>query len=224
MNTRISLGLAILILTSACSGGGGSSSTAPPPPPAAPAALAYEDPTGDGWKLVRDYTSTSTRLVLNLVGPSDLKARGVGFNLQKGSGLGFGTFPDGGYANDTGVFELKGSNANFEPYAGTAADPVLFVSAPLASGDVLSTGIFQKDRSYPAKGLTQPLVQIVLEVAAQGSSSGGSGLTDPYGLKVIKARMIPDDIGGGDFVLTPTAIAKAKMVDIDIAVGKITYK
>ena len=100
---------------------------------------------------MRDASSTSTRLVLNLVGPSTLKSRGVGFNLKRGSGLAFATFSDGGWAHDTGVFQLKGSNPNFEPYAGTAADPVLFVSAPLASGDVLSTGIFQKDRTFPAK-------------------------------------------------------------------------
>jgi hypothetical protein len=222
MNTRFAIGLAILILASACSGGGSGSSTTPPPPAHAAPSLAYQDPTGEGWKLVRDYSSTSTRLVLNLVGPSGLKARGVGFNLQKGAGLTFATFANGAYANDTGVFELKGSNANFEPYAGTDADPVLFVSAPLAAGDVLSTGIFQKDRSYPAKALTQPLVQIVLEVAqglaGPGSAAGG------LGLKVVKARMIPDDIGGMDFQLTPTVIAKAKLLDIDIAVGTVTYQ
>jgi len=221
MNTRISVGLAILVLLSACGGGGGS--TSPPAPPAAPS-LAYEDPAGDGWKLVRDYTSTSTRLVLDLVGPADLKARGVGFNLQKGSGLIFGTFADGGYASDTGVFELRGSNANFEPYAGTDADPVLFASAPLASGDVLSTGIFQKDRSYSAKSVTQPLVQIVLEPSAPNPVTSSHPALDPYAIRVIKARMIPDDIGGMDFQLTPTVIAKARLVDIDIAVGKITYK
>ena len=42
-------------------------------------------------------------------------------------------------------------------------------------------------------------------------------------LQVVKARMIPDDIGG-DFTLTPTVIAKAKMVDIEVAVGLISYK
>ena len=220
MNTRVSIGLAILILASACSGGGSGS---PPALPPVPTTLSYQDPTGDGWKLVRDYTSTSTRLVLDLVGPTGLKARGVGFNLQKGAGLVFGTFAGGAYANDTGVFQLKGSNANFEPYAGTDADPVLFVSAPLSSGDVLSTGIFQKDRSYGGKELTQPLVQVVLEVAVPGSSGAADGAADPYSLKVIKARMIPDDIGGMDFQLTPTVIAKARLVDIDVAVGKVTY-
>ena len=73
----------------------------------------------------------------------------MGFNLKRGSGLAFATFSDGGWAHDTGVFQLKGSNTNFEPSAGTAADPVLFVSAPLTSGDVLSTGIFAEGPDLP---------------------------------------------------------------------------
>jgi hypothetical protein len=104
---------------------------------------------------------------------------------------------------------------------------VLFVSAPLTSGDVLSTGILQKDRTFPAKSLTQPLVQVAIALAPGGAGATPSGPGgDPYMLQVVKARMIPDDVGGFDFTLTPTVIAKAKMVDIDIdvAVGLISYK
>jgi hypothetical protein len=218
MRIRILLGCALLGLLNACGGGGGDS-TPPPPVATAPTSLSYADPTGDGWKLVRDYTSTNTLLVLNLVGPSTLKARGVGFNLKRGSSLAFGTFADGAYAHDTGVFQLKGSNPNFESYAGTDADPVLFVSAPLASGDVLSTGIFQKDRTNAAKDLTQPLVQIAIALAPNAPAGAGA---DAYALQVIKARIVPDDIGGMDFQLSTDVIAKAKMPDIQVAVGQIT--
>jgi len=214
MNIRILISCAVLGLVSACGSG---RTSAPAPVAVMQSTLSYVDPSGAGWKLVRDYTSTSTRLVLDLVGPANLKSRGVGFNLKRGGGLAFATFADGAYAQDTGVFELKGSNSNFEPYAGTPADPVLFVAAPLPSGDVLSTGIFQKDRTYAAKSLTQPLVQVALELAPGGSANGPL-----VALQVVKARMIPEDIGG--FELTPTVIAKAKMVDIDVAVGTITVQ
>jgi hypothetical protein len=217
MRTRIIVTCALLAVLSAC--GGGSSSAPPPPAAVAPTSLSYTDPTGDGWKFVKDYSSTSTMLVLDLVGPSTLTARGVGFNIKKGSSLSFAKFPNGAYAHDTGVFQLKGSNANWESYAGTDADPVLFVSAPLASGDVLSTGIFQKDRTYAAKSLTQPLVQIAIALAPNAPAGAAA---DAYALQVIKARIVPDDIGGMDFTLTTDTLAKAKMADIQITVGQIS--
>jgi hypothetical protein len=90
---------------------------------------------------------------------------------------------------------------------------------------VLSTGIFQKDRTFAAKSLTQPLVQVAIALAPGGAGATPSGPGgDSYALQVVKARMVPDDIGGFDFQLTPAVIAKAKMADIDIAVGLINYK
>lgn len=235
------ISLALVGLLAACGGGGedDSATTTTPSdattdadaqgaaggPPATK--LNYTDPAGTGWRLVRDSSSTDTRLVLNLIGPSGLTSRGVGFNLKKGTGVTFGKFGDGGYANNTGVFELKGSNSNYEPYAGTDADPVLFVSAPLKSGEVLSTGIFQKDRTRSPKDLTQPLLQVALELptpqtgGSPGSLAAGLRRGQTVALSVIKARMVPADIGAMDFMLSPEAIAKARMVDISIEVGAL---
>jgi hypothetical protein len=126
-------------------------------------------------------------------------------------------------SHDTGVFELKGSNSSFEPYAGTDADPVLFVSAPLTSGKVLSTGIFQKDRTYSAKDAAQPLVQVAIELVpgSPGIPPDATNQSAAYGISVLKARMIPADIGAPDFILTPEAIAKAKLQDIAVDAGTI---
>jgi hypothetical protein len=224
MNTKL---LSTLALFAALSGCGGGDSTPPPPPPApapmaAPTRLAYTDPTSSGWRLVKDASSTSTRLVLDLVGPAGTPTRGVGFNLKRGMGLAFGKFDNGGYAHDTGVFQLKGSNPNFESYAGTDADPVLFASAPLKSGDVLSTGIFQKDRTNGAKDSAVPLVQVVVTLAdfTKVDPAAVAAATDPYGLHVIKARIVPSDIGG--FTLTTEVLKKARMVDITVDTGTVT--
>ena len=156
--------------------------------------------------------------------PAGTQTRGVGFNLKRGMGLAFTTFPNGGYALDTGVFQLKGTNTNFEAYAGTDADPVLFASAPLKSGDVLSTGIFQKDRTNSPKDSAAPLVQVAVTLAdfAKVTVDTVNASTDPYGLHVVKARIVPADIGGMNFVLTTDVIKKAKMIDVAVDVGVIT--
>jgi len=228
MNTKLLTTLALLSALSGC-GGGDSTPPAPAPVPApspapvaAPTTLGYTDPTSSGWRLVKDAASTPTRLVLDLVGPAGTPTRGVGFNLKRGMGLAFGKFDNGGYAHDMGVFQLKGTNSNFESYAGTEADPVLFVSAPLKSGDVLSTGIFQKDRSNGAKDSGAPLVQVVVTLAdlTKVDPAAVAAATDPYGLHVVKARIVPSDIGG--FNLTTEVLKKARMVDVPVDTGTIT--
>jgi hypothetical protein len=179
--------------------------------------LIYTDPAGTGWRLVRQDGSTDRRIVLGLVGPAGTTSRGVGFNLGLGKGLHFGSFAGGGLARDTGVFQLKGSNLNFESYAGTEADPVLFASR-LKSQKLLTTGIFQKDRTYAAKPLDKPVVQVIVELDETSSVQQGTKVE----LVVLKARTIPDDIGGKDFHIDMETLQKAKMADVTIEVGALT--
>ena len=222
MNLKLLAPVLLAAALAAC--GGGSTPAAAPPPTVTPTSMTYTDPTGTGWRLVRDAASTPTRLVLDLVGPEGTQTRGVGFNLKRGMGLAFGKFDNGGYARDTGVFQLKGTNANFESYAGTDADPVLFVSAPLKSRDVLSTGIFQKDRTNGPKDSTAPLVQVVVTLADFNATNVATvnASSDPYGLHVVKARIVPSDIGGANFQLTTDTLKKARMQDITVDTGTVT--
>jgi hypothetical protein len=226
MNSKLISSFALAATLAACGGDdNGTPAPPPPPPPAvAPTHLSYTDPTSTGWRLVKDASSTDTKIVLNLVGPAGIQTRGVGFNLKKGMGLAFGKFASGAYALDTGVFQLKGTNTNFESYAGTAADPVLFVSAPLKSGDVLSTGIFQKDRTNAPKDSAAPLVQVAVTLAdfTKVDFNAASASADPYGLHVVKARIVPADIGGMNFSLSVDVLKKAKLVDIAVDAGAIT--
>jgi hypothetical protein len=218
MNRYLSHGLAALAITLVAGCGGGSDS-APASAPGSKVAtsISYTDPSGSGWRLVKQESSTSTRVVLGLVGPSGTTSRGVGFNIGAGYGVHFATFTDGNYAKDTGVFQLKGSNPNFEPYAGTDADPVLFASR-LKGDKLLTTGIFQKDRSYSAKPLAAPVVQIAIELDQLTRLTQGAQVS----LTVLKARMVPADIGGMDFQLDMETLAKAKMQDITVEVGRLT--
>jgi hypothetical protein len=202
-------GLALAI-SLACGGGShtpAASATQPAPPAQG---LVYTDPTGSGWRLVKDSTSTGTRLLLNLLGPTGVKTRGVGFNLQAPSTVKFGTFSNGLPISDPGVYQLLslGSTDPTEPVALTGG---------VKKGNLLSVGIFQKDRDQAAQESGVALCQIAIEFDPATNLAKGSVLT----LSIPKAKVIPEDIGQ----VTDdrwTLDKKMRMADISIAVGTLT--
>jgi len=187
--------------------------------PANPAAsLVYTDPSTSGWRLVKDSSSTSKRLVLNLVGPVGLKSRGVGFNLKAGDGVSFGLFPNAWHANDLGVFQLL--NYHRRPdFPADEPEPTFF-AAGVKPGNLLTVGIFQKDRLIDAKAVGSPMLQIALELPAGSILAAG----DTVSLSVTKARMIPEDIGTvtqDGWYNDAEVMAKSKVQDIQVAVGTL---
>lgn len=202
-----------LILGLAC--GGGHTSSAPAASAANPAkGLSYTDPVSTGWRLVKDGTSTPTRLVLNLVGPSELNTRGAGFNLKAAAGIRFGTFPETAMpVKDGGVYELlnvfKPTHDPLEPVA---------VFGGLKAGNLLTVGVFQKDRQASAKASGGTLLQIALELEAAGTLAAG----DKVPLTVMKARYIPEDLGAYRDVPSAEMVAKGHLVDLSLAVGTLS--
>lgn len=203
----LALGGLLLSLSLAC--GGGATTSAPAPAPAAATGFAYTDPAGSSWRLVKDASSTPTRLVLNLVGPAGTVTRGVGVHLQAPSTVKFGTFANGLGINDTGVLDLL-SDAN-DP-----SEPVALV-AGLKSGNVLTAGIFQKSRTKAAKDAAAALCQFALTFDATAGLKTGDALP----LVVLKARVIPEDIGSPADDLR-VLDQKMKMADITVAVGSLS--
>ncbi|HTL98550.1 MAG TPA: hypothetical protein VL181_07080 [Holophagaceae bacterium] len=212
------LSLVLLGSALACGGGAGGSQASATAPATR---LSYSDPSGTGWRLVKDGSSTPARLVLDLVGPAGLKTRGAGFNLVAPKGIRFGTFPsadpvpDVGVTDfpirDTGVYELKNTDNLGDPL-----EPVL-LSGGVKPGNLLTVGIFQKDRRATAKDSGVPLCQIALELDPAAHLDAGV----PLPLSVVKAKYIAEDIGA--FSITPTAemVTKAKPVDFTLAVGQL---
>lgn len=210
------------------------------PPPAAPGAptptagksLVYTDPVSTDWRLVKDDASTSTSLVLHLVGPKGVKARGVGLNLLSDGSIKFHKFSDadpmkdGNYLKDTGVFQLKLTNSRYSTDLSWMVEPIIFAGGTKSGGKLLTVGIYQKDRAETAKAVSDPvqqpngLLQIGIDLPATNGPASGSVIP----LRVIRARIIPEDIG--QLPVNPTdtynsVLDKFHMEDIQIAVGTL---
>jgi hypothetical protein len=196
-----------LLLSSILSLGCGSGTSGP----TAATGLDYADPVGTGWRLVKDSSSTSSRLVLNLVGPAGLLTRGVGFNLQAPATVKFGLFPNRLPINDMGVYQLL-SNVG-DPY-----EPVALIGG-VKPGNLLSVGVFQKGREKAAKDSGAPLCQIALQLDAAARLSAG----DQIALVIPKAKSVPQDIGS-ETDGPRTLSGKVRMTDIAIALGTLSAK
>ncbi len=211
-NASLKLALSSLVLLGfvACGGGSSSAPAAAPAPKAT--GLAYTDPTGTGWRLVKDSSSTATHLVLNVVGSTTLKSRGLGFNLKSDGNVKWGKFGDGTYVQDPGVLEL--GEQGLTP--GDPGDPV-FRNAGILKSGIFTVGVFQKDRRLPAKASDQPLFRVAIDfdAATTGKLDTGTAIA----LAVTKAKIIPEDVGGLD--LTWETVAKSRTEAITLAVGTL---
>lgn len=207
------LALAVLV------GCGGSSSPDQPAAPRLAKSLSYTNPTAAAgeWSLVQDARTTSTHLVLNLMGPSDgTRYRGVGFTLQADPArISFAQFTgtDGakvGYYKDWGTFLDRNAD-------GIQDVPTVLQSGGV-SGGKLMVGIFQlKDDQMwlgrggtPARDCSAGVLQIAIDLDPVLEALPG---TVP--LTVVKARVIPDRV---NTVLT------RKTVDVPLKVGVLELK
>jgi hypothetical protein len=218
--SRLALSAAVLGLLAAC--GGHSTPRAATPAPVA-TGLDYVDPDPSAdWRLVRDPSSTVTRVVLNLVGPSGMKGRGVAFNLRSDGTVKFAKFANGSYINDLGVFRLTNKYGAISVMTGAFAtnDVGTIVGGVKEGGRVLTVGAFQKDRRWPAQALDQPLYQIAIAFDSAQALPQGT----PIPLAFVKARSIPEDIG--DNPEDPGASVASwayqyRIDDVKVAVGKL---
>lgn len=194
-----------------------------PPAPTTSSGFTYTDPQGTGWRLVKNASSTSTHLVLDLVGPADQKGRGVGFNLRSDGSVKFARFSNGSYVHDLGVFALGNKTGPVSIYGGLAAkDVFIAVGGVKEDGKLLTVGVFQKDRRQPAQQLGVPLYQVAIDFDADRTGPLAPGTRLP--LTLVRARSIPGDIGDSPDSKTfdtYTVFDKYRIDDVSIAVGTL---
>lgn len=194
-----------------------------PPPPTTSSGLAYTDPQGTGWRLVKNASSTATHLVLDLVGPTDQKGRGVGFNLRSDGSVKFARFANGTYVNDLGVFALGNKTGPLSMGGGLATQDVfLAVGGVKEDGKLLTVGVYQKDRRHSAQKLGVPLYQVAIDFDEEHAGPLAPGTSLP--LTLVRARSIPEDIGENPDSKTFdmfTVYDKYRIDDVSIAVGTL---
>jgi len=148
-------------------GGGSSSSTGSTSTAASSAqALAYTAPTSTGYRLVRNASSTSTHLVLDLVGPSGTQIQGGLFTFSADS-----TKATWGNPGGSDTYVLEGSALSL----GTG---IKLLKSQM-SGQTLTAAIYQKGSTAAATLGSAPVLSVALDLKS-GASVGSLSLTCTY--------------------------------------------
>lgn len=114
--------------------------------------ISYADPTGTGWKLVKNTgMSTATRLVLDLVAPAGEKSHGVDLNLSADA-------PRATWAKLAGGDSEYALNLAYDLGSG----PQLFKST--ARDNDLFVGVFQKGATAPAAEAAGAVLTVALDL------------------------------------------------------------
>ena len=177
-------------LFAACGGGGGGSSTPPPsggsPQPAT--RLVYTDPTTSDYRFVRNSSSTDTHLILDLLGPTGTRARGMSFYLNADA-----TKVSWVNVNPSDPESIR----NIVFTLGTGAQ--LFKSK--INGGQLQGGAFQKGSTVSSVTFTSTggILQVALDLK-NNVSPGPIAFSFPSG----KANMLPET--GAPQAITTIAI------------------
>jgi hypothetical protein len=143
--------------------------------------------------------------------------RGAGFNLSAPPAVKFDFFDETSFpVKSTGVYELL----NTAPANGPdPLDPTLLAGA-IKAGNLLTVGVFQKDRRATAKDSGVALLQIKLELGTAATAHVG----DVLALAITKSKYIPGDIGVFSGGITPDVAAKSQLMNMDIALGTLSAR
>jgi hypothetical protein len=133
--------------------------------------VSYVDPTGTGWRLVRNANlSSGNTLVLDLVGPTGQSGRGADLTLKLDPA-----------SADWSMVDSSEYVANVGYDLGAA--PHLLKSG--VKGSTLSVGVYQK--GAPAHGYTGALLSVALTVKTTAQTPSGTVVP----LTVLKAHALP---------------------------------
>ena len=166
------------VLLVACGGGGGGGTSSQPSQPAKAVGLVYTDPAGGDFRLVRDASSTSTKLILRLVGPAASAGRGVAFTFSVDPAL---------------VDLVKVADADAEYVQNGEA--FVLGDAPRVLKGIKQNGTLHVTVSQKGPGAARGLDAALLRVAVQFKAAAGLGVGTAIPLSVTEGQYLPADGG-----------------------------
>jgi len=170
----------------ACGGGGDKK-----PVPATK--LEYTDPTGTGYRFVKNATSTATKLVLDLKGPASGTGRGVSFSVTSD-------------ATKVSFVKVESSDREYaqnEAFDLGTGDYKLFKG--VVDGNSLKVSVAQKGATASDKPLGGTLVRIALEMKTSANMSQNTTIT----FTASDARELPSSGGSQPITIAyGTLVAK----------------
>ena len=126
-----------------------------------------------------------------------------------------------GLTCDVPMFVCRGPTGCFQSTE-PGRDPLepVLLAGGVKPGNLLTVGVFQKDRRADAKESGVPLFQIALELDGTAGLTTGAELP----LQITRSRYMAEDIGAFSVVPTREQIAKANLVDMTIQLGVLRAK
>lgn len=181
-----------LLFLMACGGGGGGGASSQPSQPAKAAGLAYTDPAGGGFRLIRDAGSTSTKLILRLVGPAASTGRGVAFT----------------FTVDPALADLvKVADAEAEYVQNGEA--FVLGDAPRFLKGIKQNGTLRVTVSQKGQGSARALDAALLKVAIQFKAAAGLNAGTAIPISVTEGEYLPAT-GGPVAMTVSTGLLKAQ--------------
>lgn len=165
-----------LALLAACGGGGGGSSpSTPQPPPVSKATgLSYTDPVSGDFRLVKDAGSTSSKIILRLVGPVASTGRGVSFTFNVDPAM-------------ADLVKVADSDAEYVQNG----DAFVLGDAPRFLKGIKQGGALRVTVSQKGPGLGTPLNATLLKVALQFKPSANLNAGTAIPLSVVEGQYLP---------------------------------
>lgn len=164
------LGLGLVL---ACGGGGGSTNDGNSGSTTPATGLAYQDPSGSGWRLVKNPASSANHLVLDLVPPTGTSGRGVGLTFQADAAKLQWAKVNGGDAT------LLHAGNVYQLGSGTPA------TLAMESAGSLRLGLFQKGKGAAANYGSTGVLSVALELKSGTGLQKGAALTAPSAAKAL---------------------------------------